>query len=291
MSAHPRTARSPDAAEDLHMRIRSYLFIIALLGAAACARQDEKQTLTMASTAEQMSKLAATPEQAELWKAAGARSDRLDQVPVVTQPVQQRARVEAPNRAAQAQVTTQQTAEAPTTARILDAPDMREDAYRGPARIVNVQGDRVEFDLGQNRRLSAVLRIKAASLKATTGDTVQIEFRRRDDPHNRAELLAVKAAGGQNMVSVLEGDTKPVQLRVPLFQLTARQVGEAARGTMPVEVSVGRERKTLAQGETADFASAGMTVGIVASQAVTGEDVSREEGNPYAIRLLAWPTE
>lgn len=273
------------------MRIRSCLFILAVLGAAACARQDEKQQLTTANTAEQMSKLAATPEQAALWKAAGARSDRLDQVPLVTQPVQARARVEAPNRAAEAQVTTQQAAEAPNTARILEAPELREGAYRGAARIVNVQGDRVELDLGQNRRLSAVLRVRAASLQAKAGDTVQVEFRRREDPHNRAEVLAIRAAGGQNIVSVLEGDTKPVQVSVALFQLRARQVGEATQGAMPVEVSVGSERKTLAQGETADFAGAGITVGIVASQAVTGEDVNREEGNPYAIRLLAWPTD
>jgi hypothetical protein len=271
------------------MRIRSCLIIVALLGAAACARQDEKQQLTTANTAEQMSKLAATPEQAELWKAAGARSDSLDQVPIVTQPVQTRARVEAPNQAAEAQVTTPQAAEAPNTARVLAVSELSEGAYRGPARIVNVQGDRVELDLGQNRRLAAVLRVRAAALQAKAGETVQVEFRRREDPHNRAEVLAVRAAGGQNIVSVLEGDTKPVQVTVALFQLTARQVGETARGTMPVEVRIGSERKTLTQGQTADFAG-GITVGIVASQAVTGEDVNREEGNPYAIRLLAWPT-
>jgi hypothetical protein len=30
-------------------------------------------------------------------------------------------------------------------------------------------------------------------------------------------------------------------------------------------------------------------VGIIFSLAVTGDDMNREKGNPYAIRLLAWP--
>ncbi len=265
-----------------------YLMLACLgLVLAACAREDETRSLTAEEAADGMSQLAVTPEQAELWKAAPESSAAaLENISVATQAVESRAHPEDANRpvgGGQFALAAGQ----PNAVRIISAPEIAKGAYLGPARITAVEGDRVDFDLGEKRQLSVLLRLQSAPLRAKSGDQAQIEFRRRDDPRDRAELFALKAPG-QGIVTVLEGATKPVTVSVALYKLTAAQTGEALHGTMPVLVTVGGEQMTLRQGETADFKRAGLTVGIVASLAVSGEDVNREEGNPYAIRLLAW---
>jgi len=74
-----------------------------------------------------------------------------------------------------------------------------------------------------------------------------------------------------------------------LFDLTATQLARAGNDTADVEVRVGGERKILTQGQLEHFSASQLSVGLVASIAYTGASAARAEGNPYAIRLVAWP--
>lgn len=266
------------------------VFLLSLAAAlCACSQNYERRQPPGGDAAEQMSKLASDPKQAELWKqAAGRTNDQLTQLPVAARPVQARPKSEEPDRKADSKTVALPQGQ-PNAVQILSIPELPGDTYSGPVRIARVDGERIDLDLGQNRTLSLLMRLRSGAVRAQPGDTAQLEVRRRTDPRDRSEILAFKAANGDGIVSVLEGGKQPVTVRIPLFRLTASQAAKPENGTMPVQVSIGDERQVLQQGQIADFKQAGIRVGVVASLAVTGEDVNREEGNPYAIRLLAWP--
>lgn len=264
------------------------LVLIGVTCLAGCRRDTE---LRSKDAAERMSDVAADQKQAELWRQAAARENRsLGQFKAADAPVQSRRRV-APT-ATPPQPQPQDAtlpAQQPTAVQVLSAPGGPEQAYSGPATIRSISGERVEIDLGGARTIQLALRVRAGGLQARPGDPVQVEWRARDVPENRMEILALRTASGDGIVSVLDGGPRPVSVRVALFRLTATQTGTPEKGSLPVEVSVGDERQTLRQGQVAEFNSANLAVGVVASLAVSGEDVNREEGNPFAIRLLAWP--
>jgi hypothetical protein len=260
-------------------------------GLCACSPNYERRQPPVSDAAEQMSKLAANPKQAELWKqATGRANDQLTQLPVAARPVQARPKTGGPDKAVDSKTVALPQGQ-PNAVRILSIPELPGDSYSGPVKIARVEGERIDLDLGQSRTLSLLVRLRSGAVRAQPGDTAQLEVRRRTDPRDRAEILAFRAASGDGIVSVLESGKQPVTVRVPSFRLAASQVAKPENGTMPVQVSIGDERQVLQQGQIADFKRAGMRVGVVASMAVTGEDVNREEGNPYAIRLLAWPVQ
>jgi hypothetical protein len=147
----------------------------------------------------------------------------------------------------------------------------------------------VELDLGQGRLLSFSARARGGPLRLTTGENVQLDLRTRDDPRDRQVVLALRAPQ-DGLVSILESGPRPVSIDIPMFRLNARQVGQPERGTMGVEVTVAGERRTLTQGQIADFAEGNLTVGVASSSAHVGADAFRAEGNPYAIQLIAWVT-
>jgi hypothetical protein len=267
---------------------------IGLIGLAAvlagCAGQDTRRPAAK-DAADQMSRLSADPKQAELWRQAAARSSgNLEQVPVAARPVQLRDRATGASQPTQPKAVTLPPG-MPNALRIVNVPELPRGAFAGSARITRVEGERVELDLGENRVLSLLVRSQSSPLRAKAGDSAQLELRLRTDPHDRAEVVALRGPARDGIVSVLESGPKPVTVRVALFSLTATQVGNPARGSMDVQVTAGDERQVLSQGRVAEFKRAGLSVGVVASLAVTGEDVNREEGQPYSLRLLAWPTQ
>lgn len=265
--------------------------IVLLIGAMLLAACRREQTAGSKNAAEGMSTLVADAKQAELWKQAAARQDRdISLFKVSEKPVRTRQKVvpaSQPIFATGRPATL--SAQQPNAVRVLAAPDSADAAFTGTATIKSIDGERVELDLGNGRTLSLLLRVQSGGLRTKPGETVQIEWRTRQEPEDRMDILAILTPAGQGIVSVLDGAKKPVTVQVPLFRLTAAQTGTPERGSMPVEVSVGDEKQTLRQGQISEFKSARLAIGIVSSLAVTGEDVNREEGNPYAIRLLAWP--
>ena len=137
--------------------------------------------------------------------------------------------------------------------------------------------------------MSLLVRMQQGGLRARPGERIRVEWRSRPVPENRMEIFALLTGEGQGIVTVLDGAAKPVRVEVPLFRLTAAQTGTPEKGSMPVEVAVGEEKQTLRPGQITEFKSARLSVGIVASQALTGKEAEVAEGNPYALRLLAWP--
>lgn len=261
--------------------------------ASGCTRPQSEKPRDFKGIAEAQSQLAATPEQARLWKEAVEKASEsgLERAPLVERPVTSRQRVAAPNRAAEGKQV-QLPKELVTGIRIVSAPAVVEDqfSFSGAAVVVRAEGEQLELDLGQGRMLRLVARARGGPLRAKVGEKTQVDYRVRGDPFERHSILALRMENGDGVVSVLESGSKPVMVPVPLFDLSAMQVGKPDKNTMNVEVRVGRERKVLAQGQIAEFLGSRLSVGLVTSIAFTGADLHRIEGNPYAIQLVAWPT-
>lgn len=271
-------------------RTLSLLVICLLL--AGCRRQAvDPQRPTSANAAEQMSRLAVDPKQAELWKQAA-------QAPSVELPLRsdvQALSVRQKTKPGEAFVAKAQTTPAtiagaqPSGIQLLSLSELPDGTYTGSATIKRIEGERLELDFARGRAISLLVRLRGASLQAKPGEAVQIDIRTRQaDPRDRMEVVALRTQSGDGVVSVLEGSTKPVTVRIPIYDFTASQIGSPDADTMAIEVVIGKERQIVRQGQIADFKSANLRVGVVASLAVTGDRVFREEGNPYSVRLLAW---
>ena len=263
--------------------------LLPLAGMAGCAREDAQKPADAKSVAEAQGRLATTPEQARLWQqAAGADVARgLEKLPAAEQPVAPRPRITVTDRKVPSVAPA--SAGVPTGVRILIAPRLPEGTFFGVAKVLRAEGDQLELDLGNERILTLEARAAGASLRATTGGSGRLDLRLRDDPQARQEIVAVRLSDADGILSVLETGAEPVTVEVPLFELTARQVGETKDNTMRVEVRVGAQSATLAQGQTAEFPGSRLVVGVVSSSAYTGAAAGRAEGMPFAIRLLAWP--
>lgn len=162
--------------------------------------------------------------------------------------------------------------------------------YAGPGTVATLAGELVGISFGGEGKLSLLARARGGPLRLKVGEAVELELRSREDPTNRRRIVALRTQARDGLVSILETGAEPVTVTVKLWSLTARQVGRPDGNTMPVEVSVLGERRTLRQGELVDFTQAGVTVGLLGSTALTGADRFRAEGNPFAIDLIAWPT-
>jgi hypothetical protein len=144
--------------------------------------------------------------------------------------------------------------------------------------------DRLELDLGQAGRLELLVRAGGNPIAVKSGETVQIDYVASDDPRDPRDVMALRTAAGNGIVQARRGGMVPVTIDVPLFMLSARQVGKAPQ--MAVEVTVGGASRTMSAGESAVIG--GLTVRVVASTSYTGDAASRVEGTPYAINLVAF---
>lgn len=262
---------------------------LALALLCACTRQPAAPK-EPAGAAEKASELATTPEQQRLWKEAAARKHQgLETVSRPDDPVVDRKHAEASQ-----QKVAQKVPQIPASVRgavIVMTPGGDFAPYAGTARIRSIQGERIELDLAapQARTIALVARAAGRSLRMRAGEQAQVEYRSQSDPHDRQEILAIRAAGGDGVVSVTDSDTQPVNVSVRLFGLVARQVGEAQNSRMNVEVRVGNAVRVLRPGDIADVG--GLTVGIKASNAYGPSEMHAVESNPFALDLIAWPAE
>jgi hypothetical protein len=259
------------------------LIIALLLLLTGCPHQE--------GTAETQSKLAIAQSQTRLWQAAAkdAAASGLDKLPVVESPVVPRPRVTVQDRRVQAQPFSFPK-ELVAGVRVISAPELPDARFAGVARVARTEGERVDVEFGEGRVLSLHVRAGNSPLRAASNEKVRLDYRLRDDPSDRQLIVALLMQNGEGFASILETGRTPVAVHVPLFDLSAMQVGEADKNTMAVEVRVGKERKVLTQGQIVEFAVSRLSVGLVASAAYTGGAAARAEGNPYAIRIVAWPT-
>jgi hypothetical protein len=260
---------------------------VALGGAlllSGCARQTPPSDAR--GRAERVSEQAASPDQARLWREAAEKGTTagIEQIVVPDRPIEGRVRVTLPSRGPAVQAVVSLPSDIQGAARILAAP--AEGGFNGQAEVLKVDGERIELNLGPQGLLSIQARAGGRPLQIKAGERAQVDYRVRDDPYDRQQILALRTAGGDGVVTVLETGTKPVSVQVPMFRIAASQAGRPANGSMAVDVRVGDMRRTMTTGQIADFS--GLTVGVRASSAFTGADAFRVEGNPYSIDLVAW---
>jgi hypothetical protein len=274
------------------MRLKIFSLVVALVLLPACARKARRTPASSAETAQTASNLAANPDQKRLWKEAAEKNTAggIENVPLAEQPVQDRQRAAAANRAAQngsasfpqGLVTGVRVVAAPTDA------DRDEGKISSEVQVLRAEGEQLVLDLGNNRTLTLQARVRGGQMRARAGERAQLDYRFRNDAFNRQLILGLRLEGGDAVVSILEGGQKPVTVEIPIFKLVATQVGASEKGVMNVEVTVGGSHKVLSQGQVAEFPESGLVVGLLASTAYTGADAYRAEGNPYAIDLVAW---
>ena len=175
-------------------------------------------------------------------------------------------------------------------AEILKEPDV--ERYFGLARVASSDDQGLELDFklnsGQAQTIEFLARSAGRPFTAEVGTLARIDFRNRDDAFDRQQILAVRLANDDGIISVIDTNDKPVSVNVPLYFLSAKQVGDVADNMMNVEVKVRDETRTMKPGEVVELGN--LTIGLKASTALQGAEVYRTEGKPYAIELVAWPT-
>ena len=265
------------------------LFIVSTAFSFAC-RPNNQTGKNAAGNVNKTSELASDPEQQRLWKAALEKNNAnaLENIPVPGEPVQARAQPTIPNKQVDGKP---QPLPAGMTAgvRLIKSPELQGQEFKSTVRVRSVEGERLELDLGGQSTLSMFARARGGALRAAVGDTAQLDLRQRDDPYDRQQILALRFENGDGIVSALDSSDKPLTISIPIFQLTASQVGEIKQNAMSVAVTVGDSRQLLASGQTVVFEAAGLTVGIVGSSAYVGDQEPSAEGRPYALYLVAWP--
>jgi hypothetical protein len=227
--------------------------------------------------------LATTPEQARSWRDAAdhALAPGLQRLPVVAQPIQQPL---AGAHAVSQQVPVQPVvipAGVVSAVRVLAAPTGDFDGF---AAVNQVAGDRLELDLGRQQTLNVLARAGHKSILTRKGDRVRVVYQTGSDPRTPHAVIAIRTESGSGIVSLIQGEHKPVTASVPLFRLTAKQVGQPP--SMGVDVGVNAYHRTMTAGETAQVGD--LTVTVLGSSGHTGAAAARIEGSPYSINLIAW---
>lgn len=274
------------------MRPNLAILIFVLAGViAACSRSDIDARRDAKGTAEAQSRIAVGQEQQKLWQAAAAHAtgSGLEKLPIVENAVAPRLRVAVQDRRAQAQ-----TSDFPkglvAGVEVVSAPQLPDARFAGVAQVAGVEGERVDLDLGEQRIMSLRVRAGGNPLRILSNETVRLDYRAMDSPSGRHAIVAVRMQNDDGAASVVESSRAPIAVQIPLFDLSAMQVGRTENDTMSVELRVGKERKVLVQGGIAEFPASRLTVGVVGSVARAAGQAAETEGNPYALRIVAWRT-
>jgi len=249
-----------------------------LLG--ACRQTPAQQSAEMAR---RVAALATTPEQARLWRDAADHglTPGLQRLPVVAQPVQQ---PPAGARAVSQQVPAQPVVipvGVVSAVRVLAAPPAD---FDGSAAVVDVAGDRLELNLGRQQTLRVLARAGGKPIPTRKGERVRVEYQVPSDPRTGRAVVAIRTQAGNGIVSLVQGGDGPVTASVPLFGLSAKQVGKLP--LMSVDVGVDSSHQTMTAGETSQVG--GLTVTLLSSSAHTRDEAGRIEGSPYSINLIGW---
>ena len=206
--------------------------LIALAVSAGC-RSSERQA---AEAARNSSQTAATAEQKQLWQdAADNGAPGLERVPVPSEPVRPRARVQVP-----AGQSKPQPVEIPkgvrSEIRILTYPKDPFASYMGQATVGAAAGETIPLDLGAAGTLTLLVRAGDRRLPLKQNDVVDVWYQVSKDPDVPDDVIAIRMRnGGPGIAHVVRGESKLVQFTVPLFDVTAVQ--QDGQG-LPVSISV-----------------------------------------------------
>ena len=247
-----------------------------------------------AEAARNTSDVAVTAEQKQLWQEAADRGDTpgLQRIPVLEQPVAQRARTQAPaapsKPAPAPQITIPQGVR--SEIRILVYPNDPFASYTGPAQVASVDktGERIELTLpGKLGTLTLLVRVDTKQLSLMAGDMVDVAYRARRRPQVPDDVIAIRTTGGGGIAHVMQGGNTPVQnVAIPLFNFT---VGQRDEPGLPVQIS-GPNLKPmdLAMGQVSPVGG-GVVVRILGSTGVPqGANAGQLEGARFTVNVMVW---
>lgn len=264
---------------------------IALAIAIGC-NSPERQA---AEAARNSSELAVTAEQKQLWQDAANRGDApgLERVPVLQDPVAQRAPSQAPavpsKPAPPPQPTIPQGVR--NEIRVVVYPNDPFATYTGPAKVEDVDksGERIQLALpGKLGMLTLLVRIDTKPLPVMVGDMVDVSYRARQNPRVPNDAIAIRAAGGAGIAHVMNGGNGPVQnVSIPLFNLNVEQRDEAG---LPVRISGPNVPKPIDLAvNQIDSVGGGIMVRVLGSAGVQkGTNVGLIEGAPFTLNVMIW---
>jgi hypothetical protein len=161
--------------------------------------------------------------------------------------------------------------------------------FTGAARVSAASGEYLTLDLGEGRTLRLHAKVAGAALRAQAGEQAQVWFSHSGEPTLANDRLALRLPQDE-LLYALVGDTGLVTVTLPPFRMSARQLEPLENGTARVQVTVGRETRTLGNGETASFDTGSLTVRVLASVAVRGPAANALPGEPFRLHLLGWRT-
>jgi len=267
--------------------------VIALTIAVGC-RSPEREA---AAAARDVSEVAVTPEQKQLWQDAADKGDApgLQRVPVVQDPVAQRTRSQVPGGQPQPAPPITITPGTRHELRILVYPDDQYEIYTGPARVAKVEqnGDLIELQLppgaaGKPRTLALLVRIETKPLPVKVGEMVDVAYQLRRNPQVPNDVIAIRNSAGAGIGHVMQGANVLVQAVIPLFALNARQIDN--QPTAPVQFTgagVGPKPVDLTVGQTALVN--GLTVRVLGSIVAPGKaPPGLTEGSPFTLNVMVW---
>lgn len=168
---------------------------------------------------------------------------------------------------------------------VVAAPDLDRMDFSGAARVRSTDGEIIVLELDAGRVLTLQAKARGGPLRASPRDSAQILFR-QGDPFRRDDVLALKLPS-DDLVYALVGGPTPVQLTIPTHDLVASQIGRPEKNAMRVRVAIGQEVREVDPGQEVEFASAGLTLTVLASVAAQGE-AANVLAEPYRLELLGW---
>jgi len=266
-----------------------WLSPVTLMALAVCLGCGSPESRA-AEAAESTSQLAASTKQKQLWQDAAdnGHAPGLERVPKVQNPVEPRKQPSQPGTSTPVppQAVTIPP-DVPSSIRIVGFPSDPGKTYEGPATVVDAAGDRVQLDLGAKRILSILARAGGRPIRLTAGETVSVTYLQNRGPRDQRVSIGILTANGFGIVQAAESSDNPVDLKVPLFNVNAKQRGSDPAEGVRVIVAPGVAPEDLKPGEIKTIA--GVTVFVVGSAGISkGAPAVPIEGKPYALNVLVW---
>jgi hypothetical protein len=269
-----------------------WLTPVGLIAFTVCVSCRPSPAEQAAETARETSQVAVSPQQKQLWQDAAkpGAAPGLERVPVVREPVTKRQRIPAPTAQPQAPpagtLTIAQGVQ--SEIRILVYPNMPFESYTGPATVVGVDqnNERIQLNLGPRGTLTLLARVGGKPLPLAKGETVRVAYQQRQNPQVPNDAIAIQKEGGAGIAHVIRGGSGPIQAVIPLFGITATQLG--AQPGSPVQI-IGPALKPieLTMGQTVPAGD--VTVRLLGTTGVgPGTDVGLIEGAPFTINVMVW---
>ena len=221
--------------------------LIAVAVSAGC-QSSERQA---AEAARNSSEVAVTPEQKQLWQnAAENGAPGLERVPVPSEPVRPRERLQVPAGQAKPPRPVEIPEGVHSEIRILTFPTNPFATYMGQATVGEAKGETIPLDLGTAGTMTLLVRAGERRLPLKKDDVVDVWYHVSQDPEVPDDVIAIRMMnGGPGIAHVVRGGSTPIQVTVPLFDLTAIQQNKPGLPVSMISPSLKDKAVTFTSGE------------------------------------------